>query len=87
LRDPAYDLAIVTRGARRPFRVEGGMDKLWDTDALARKSIQSPAQQLKFLKSVLAKLETRSGQKRANSIQGAAERTESGTSGVLSRLA
>jgi aminoglycoside phosphotransferase (APT) family kinase protein len=26
--DPAYDLAIVTRGARRPFQVSGGLEKL-----------------------------------------------------------
>jgi aminoglycoside phosphotransferase (APT) family kinase protein len=28
--DPAYDLAIVTRGARRPFQVEGGLEKLFE---------------------------------------------------------
>jgi aminoglycoside phosphotransferase (APT) family kinase protein len=28
--DPAYDLAIVTRGARRPFKLEGGLAKLLD---------------------------------------------------------
>lgn len=26
--DPAYDLAIVTRGARQPFQVAGGLDRL-----------------------------------------------------------
>ncbi|HET8936605.1 MAG TPA: aminoglycoside phosphotransferase family protein [Polyangiales bacterium] len=26
--DPAYDFAIVTRGARRPFQIEGGLDRL-----------------------------------------------------------
>lgn len=26
--DPAYDLAIVTRGVRRPFQIDGGMNKL-----------------------------------------------------------
>jgi aminoglycoside phosphotransferase (APT) family kinase protein len=78
--DPAYDLAIVTRGARRPFHIEGGMDKLldaytlaggseiqpahvhlhelalaarWYRDALVRKSIHGPAQQLQFLRGVL----------------------------------
>lgn len=28
--DPAYDLAIVTRGVRRPFKVERGLEKLVD---------------------------------------------------------
>ena len=28
--DPAHDLAIVTRGVRRPFQVEGGFDRLLD---------------------------------------------------------
>lgn len=28
--DPAYDLAIVTRGVRQPFQVERGLDKLLD---------------------------------------------------------
>lgn len=26
--DPAYDLAFVTRGARRPFQTEGGLTRL-----------------------------------------------------------
>ena len=26
--DPAYDLAIVTRGVRRPFQVDGGLHRL-----------------------------------------------------------
>ena len=26
--DPAHDLAIVTRGARRPFQMAGGLDRL-----------------------------------------------------------
>lgn len=30
LGDPAYDLAIVTRGARNPFQVSGGLEKLLD---------------------------------------------------------
>jgi aminoglycoside phosphotransferase (APT) family kinase protein len=33
--DPAYDLAIVTRGVRRPFQVEGGMERLLDAYANA----------------------------------------------------
>jgi aminoglycoside phosphotransferase (APT) family kinase protein len=28
--DPAYDLAIVTRGSRRPFQIEGGLERLVD---------------------------------------------------------
>jgi hypothetical protein len=28
--DPAYDLAIVTRGNRQPFQTSGGMDRLLD---------------------------------------------------------
>jgi aminoglycoside phosphotransferase (APT) family kinase protein len=28
--DPAYDLAIVTRGVRRPFQVENGLARLLD---------------------------------------------------------
>ena len=28
--DPAYDLAIVTRGARRPFELSGGLERLLD---------------------------------------------------------
>lgn len=31
--DPAYDLAIVTRGIRRPFQVQGGLTKLLDAYA------------------------------------------------------
>lgn len=30
LGDPAYDLAIVTRGVRRPFQVSGGLQRLLD---------------------------------------------------------
>lgn len=30
LGDPAYDLAIVTRGVRRPFQIERGLDRLLD---------------------------------------------------------
>jgi len=33
--DPAYDLAIVTRGVRRPFQIEGGLDRLLDANAQA----------------------------------------------------
>lgn len=29
--DPAYDLAIVTRGVRRPFQIDGGLDRLLET--------------------------------------------------------
>jgi hypothetical protein len=29
--DPAYDLAIVTRGVRRPFQVHGGLDHLLES--------------------------------------------------------
>jgi aminoglycoside phosphotransferase (APT) family kinase protein len=28
--DPAYDLAIITRGVRRPFQIDGGMHRLLD---------------------------------------------------------
>lgn len=28
LGDPAYDLAITTKGARRPFQVSGGLEQL-----------------------------------------------------------
>jgi aminoglycoside phosphotransferase (APT) family kinase protein len=33
--DPAYDLAIVTRGARRPFQIGGGLERLLDAYANA----------------------------------------------------
>jgi aminoglycoside phosphotransferase (APT) family kinase protein len=33
--DAAYDLAIVTRGVRRPFQIDGGMDRLLDANAQA----------------------------------------------------
>ena len=33
--DPAYDLAIVTRGVRRPFQIEGGLDRLLQAYARA----------------------------------------------------
>jgi aminoglycoside phosphotransferase (APT) family kinase protein len=33
--DPAYDLAIVTRGVRRPFQIEDGMDRLLEAYARA----------------------------------------------------
>ncbi|HEX7186551.1 MAG TPA: phosphotransferase [Thermoanaerobaculia bacterium] len=33
LGDPAYDLAIVTRGARRPFQLADGLDRLLDAYA------------------------------------------------------
>lgn len=35
LGDPAYDLAIVTRGVRRPFQIDGGMDRLLEANARA----------------------------------------------------
>ena len=28
--DPAYDLAIVTRGVKQPFQIAGGLDRLRD---------------------------------------------------------
>ena len=31
--DPAYDLAIVTRGVRRPFKASGGLQRLLDAYA------------------------------------------------------
>lgn len=31
--DPAYDLAIVTRGVRRPFQIAGGMQRLLEAYA------------------------------------------------------
>ena len=33
--DPAEDLAIVTRGVRRPFQIEDGLDRLLDAYARA----------------------------------------------------
>ena len=33
--DPARDLAIVTRGARQPFQIAGGLDRLLDAYAAA----------------------------------------------------
>jgi aminoglycoside phosphotransferase (APT) family kinase protein len=33
LGDPAYDLAIVTRGVRRPFQIAGGLDRLLESYA------------------------------------------------------
>jgi aminoglycoside phosphotransferase (APT) family kinase protein len=33
--DPAYDLAIVTRGVRRPFQIEDGVDRLLEAYARA----------------------------------------------------
>ena len=33
--DPACDLAVVTRGVRRPFQIEGGMDRLLEAYAQA----------------------------------------------------
>jgi aminoglycoside phosphotransferase (APT) family kinase protein len=33
--DPAYDLAVVTRGVRRPFQIQGGMDRLLEAYARA----------------------------------------------------
>ena len=35
LGDPAYDLAIVTRGVRRPFQIDSGMKRLLDAYARA----------------------------------------------------
>jgi aminoglycoside phosphotransferase (APT) family kinase protein len=35
LGDPAYDLAIVTRGVRQPFQVAGGLDRLLEAYAAA----------------------------------------------------
>lgn len=34
LGDPAYDLAIVTRGARRPFQIDRGLDRLLEAYVL-----------------------------------------------------
>ena len=31
--DPAYDLAIVTRGGRRPFQIDRGLDRLLEAYA------------------------------------------------------
>ena len=36
--DPAYDLAIVTRGARRPFQLADGLDRL--LEAYAARSME-----------------------------------------------
>ena len=35
LGDPAYDLAVVTRGVRRPFQIDGGLERLLDVYAAA----------------------------------------------------
>lgn len=35
LGDPAYDLAIVTRGVRLPFQIDKSMDRLLDEHARA----------------------------------------------------
>ena len=40
--DPAYDLAIVTRGVRRPFQVAGGMRKLLDAYHARARAAVSP---------------------------------------------
>jgi aminoglycoside phosphotransferase (APT) family kinase protein len=40
LGDPAYDLAIVTRGARRPFQTPGGLDRLLEAYAVRSSEIK-----------------------------------------------
>jgi aminoglycoside phosphotransferase (APT) family kinase protein len=40
LGDPAYDLSIVTRGARRPFQVDGGLDRLLESYAARSSEIK-----------------------------------------------
>jgi aminoglycoside phosphotransferase (APT) family kinase protein len=39
--DPAYDLAIVTRGVRRPFQLADGLDRLLEAYARAGKNVTS----------------------------------------------
>jgi aminoglycoside phosphotransferase (APT) family kinase protein len=53
--DPAYDLAIVTRGVRRPFQVDGGLDRMLDSYAAARTSQpQVTREQVRFYELCLA---------------------------------
>ena len=44
LGDPAYDLAVVTRGVRRPFQIAGGLERLLDVYASAGGANVSAAQ-------------------------------------------
>ncbi len=44
LGDPAYDLAIVTRGVRRPFQLDGGFERLLEAYAAAGGANVSAAQ-------------------------------------------
>ncbi|PYO55704.1 MAG: hypothetical protein DMD83_18255, partial [Candidatus Rokuibacteriota bacterium] len=44
LGDPAYDLAIVTRGVRRPFQIDGGLERLLEAYAAAGGANVSVAQ-------------------------------------------
>lgn len=44
LGDPAYDLAVVTRGVRRPFQIDGGLERLLDVYAAAGGANVSAAQ-------------------------------------------
>ena len=44
LGEPAYDLAIVTRGVRRPFQIDGGLERLLDVYAAAGGASVSAAQ-------------------------------------------
>jgi aminoglycoside phosphotransferase (APT) family kinase protein len=50
--DPAADLAVVTRGIRRPFQIEGGRDKLLDAYN-HRSTIQVDAASLTFFELAL----------------------------------
>jgi aminoglycoside phosphotransferase (APT) family kinase protein len=40
LGDPAYDLSIVTRGVRRPFQIDGGLDRLLEAYAARSSEIK-----------------------------------------------
>jgi aminoglycoside phosphotransferase (APT) family kinase protein len=44
LGDPAYDLAVVTRGARKPFQAPGGLGRLLETYGSRSNRIVKPAQ-------------------------------------------
>jgi len=79
--DPAYDLAVVTRGFRRPFKRDSGLRLLLDAYAAAGGRPLSPSRVQFFELSILAaQLECALAEGR--DVQGA----ESRLSSILGRL-
>lgn len=79
--DPAYDLAVVTRGARRPFKRDGGLKLLLDAYAAAGGRPLTPSR-VHFFELFILTSQLERAVEEGRDVQGAEERLR----GVLKRI-